>query len=683
MPRRLILETTIRCQLRCRNTTCDLNNDRGFKVREEPFLCFDVFRKLMDEAGPHLGAMYFFNYGEPFLHPRAVDMLQYARRTNPSMTITTSTNGLLLERGDAIPRIVAGRLLDSINFTIAGYDDPSYQLYHKGGRFAQAFGAMRALVEEKRRHGLASPWVKWRYLLFNWNDSDEHIARVRELAREAGVDELRIMLCSTPLEGRSWRRSYGTPGFRAIEDVIEYEQHYRTDPFGDRGLYPPESEPVLGAHCWTSRRARLDIAPAGDCIVLLLARQGLPGEHAAEVMLVTPWGKQRAQVGIDAWELNVIPVPPPHRGGTVTVHIETDQPYIHMRHGTSHDTREQGVMVSLAFAEPAVRPPPFAFPVMRHAPADVWLESAPVVAAGFADVAPIAVLDGEYALDDGPYVCAPAMVRAGQRVRVRHRTARSGGMGRTTSLLVGGTTSEFTSFTSPLAAVLEDGAQELSDPATTADEAPRRSIADVYPRLLVRQLYRDLLGREPDAQGMSYWLSRLRETGDSVCVAEGLIKSSEFADHTAALGRIFFACMGGIPDYATLDTWFQRYWAGESLESIASVLMRNGEFVLRYGGLDDAAFVERLQAEVTDPPRLDFDPGTGRRVDRLLEICASPQCRSRLGSRVQVATIFVRMLRRRPDDSGWEFWNDNCAAAGPRRLLEVAMGTPEFLGRFD
>jgi hypothetical protein len=57
MPRRLILEPTIRCNLRCRNPVCDLNNDRSFEQRDEPFLRWESFAKLMDEAGPHLEAM--------------------------------------------------------------------------------------------------------------------------------------------------------------------------------------------------------------------------------------------------------------------------------------------------------------------------------------------------------------------------------------------------------------------------------------------------------------------------------------------------------------------------------------------------------------------------------------------------------------------------------------------------
>lgn len=679
LPRRLIVETTIRCQLRCRNTCCDLNNDRSFKVRQEPFLSDELFRKLIDEVGPHLKAMYFFNYGEPFLHPRAVDMLEYARAANPTMTITTSTNGLQLARGDLADRIVANRLLDSINFTIAGYDDPSYQLYHKGGSFEQAFEGMRRLIEAKRRSGRANPWVKWRYLMFNWNDSDEQLERARALAGEAGADELRFMLCSTPLEGRSWRRAYGTPGFDAIQDILEYEQHYRTDPFGDRGLYPPENDALLGAFCWTSRRARLELRASGDRVILLLGRQGDACGHPAAARLKTPWSEQPADVGSDAWALNVISVPASHRDKPVEVFVEVDNPYIHVRHGTSDDTRELGVMVSLSFAEPAVKLEGMRLPTAHHAPPECWVESSPFRASGFSGVVPIAVLNGEYAVDGGDFGCTPAMVRTGQSVRVRHRTAPVGGMGVTTSFLIGGTLGEFTSYTRSPPGTAPAGRDEA--PLAVSPNPPP-ALQAIEPYAIVTQLYRDLLGREPDPQGLVYWSSRIRDTGDRVAVANSLFESGEFAMRTAPAVRVFFACRSGIPDDAALRTWVKRFWAGESIPSIASVLMNCGEFVLRYAGLSDADFAERLQAEIASPPRLQLDPARHRRLDRFLEICGSAQCSSRLDARVKISVAFANMLRRRPDDSGWEFWQDQCEAGGLRRFLDVLMNTDEYRRRF-
>jgi hypothetical protein len=111
-PKRLILEPSIKCNIRCRNETCDIANDAHIELRRENFMRWDLFCRLMDEVGPHLEELYFYNYGEPFLHPRALDMLAYAKRMNPRIHITTSTNGILLARSGKAERIVAEGLVD-------------------------------------------------------------------------------------------------------------------------------------------------------------------------------------------------------------------------------------------------------------------------------------------------------------------------------------------------------------------------------------------------------------------------------------------------------------------------------------------------------------------------------------------------------------------------------------------
>jgi hypothetical protein len=57
-------------------------------------LDFDLFRRVIDEAGPSLGRIDFFNYGEAFLHKRAVEMCEYIKANFPHIYLYTSTNGL-------------------------------------------------------------------------------------------------------------------------------------------------------------------------------------------------------------------------------------------------------------------------------------------------------------------------------------------------------------------------------------------------------------------------------------------------------------------------------------------------------------------------------------------------------------------------------------------------------------
>ena len=57
-------------------------------------LDFDLFRRVVEETGPSLVRIDFFNYGETFLHKRAVEMCEDIKARHPHIYLYTSTNGL-------------------------------------------------------------------------------------------------------------------------------------------------------------------------------------------------------------------------------------------------------------------------------------------------------------------------------------------------------------------------------------------------------------------------------------------------------------------------------------------------------------------------------------------------------------------------------------------------------------
>ena len=64
------------------------------RTRQAGMLDFELFTRVVDEAGPSLGRIDFFNYGEAFLHKRAVEMCEYIKTRFPHIYLYTSTNGL-------------------------------------------------------------------------------------------------------------------------------------------------------------------------------------------------------------------------------------------------------------------------------------------------------------------------------------------------------------------------------------------------------------------------------------------------------------------------------------------------------------------------------------------------------------------------------------------------------------
>ena len=76
LPSRLYVECTAACNISCAEACCA--PETGItRTRQAGMLDFELFRRVIDEAGPSLVRIDFFNYGEAFLHKRAVEMCEY------------------------------------------------------------------------------------------------------------------------------------------------------------------------------------------------------------------------------------------------------------------------------------------------------------------------------------------------------------------------------------------------------------------------------------------------------------------------------------------------------------------------------------------------------------------------------------------------------------------------------
>ncbi len=202
LPSRMFIECTAACNISCHEACCA--PETGItRTRQAGMLDFDLFRRVIDEVGPSLGRIDFFNYGEAFLHKRAVEMCEYIKTNFPHIYLYTSTNGLALNEASARRLVHSG--IDEVTFSIDGASQGAYEQYRRRGRFDVAIANLRAMADEKRKAGRDLPFLNWRYILFTWNDSDEEMALARALAAEIGVDRLCWELTDHP-EGAYSRR---------------------------------------------------------------------------------------------------------------------------------------------------------------------------------------------------------------------------------------------------------------------------------------------------------------------------------------------------------------------------------------------------------------------------------------------------------------------------------------------
>jgi MoaA/NifB/PqqE/SkfB family radical SAM enzyme len=217
LPQRLYIECTAACNISCYQACCA--PETGItRTRQAGMLDWDIFRRVVDEAGPSLGRIDFFNYGEAFLHKRAVEMCEYIKSRFPQTYLYTSTNGLALSEERARRLVHSG--IDEVTFSIDGASQETYARYRQRGRFDVALANLTAMADEKARSGRDVPQLNWRYILFNWNDSDEEMARARQLAADAGVDRLCWEITDHPEEAFSRRFAPGTADLDAIRHEV-------------------------------------------------------------------------------------------------------------------------------------------------------------------------------------------------------------------------------------------------------------------------------------------------------------------------------------------------------------------------------------------------------------------------------------------------------------------------------
>jgi hypothetical protein len=217
LPNRLYIECTAACNISCFQACCA--PETGItRTRQAGMLDWDLFTRVVDEAGPSLVRIDFFNYGEAFLHKRAVEMCEYIKGRFPHIYLYTSTNGLALNEDKSRRLVHSG--IDEVTFSIDGASQDVYARYRQRGKFEAALANLRAMADEKAKGGRDVPHLNWRYILFTWNDSDEEMNRARALATEIGVDRLCWEITDHPEDSFSRRFAPGTADFERIRHEV-------------------------------------------------------------------------------------------------------------------------------------------------------------------------------------------------------------------------------------------------------------------------------------------------------------------------------------------------------------------------------------------------------------------------------------------------------------------------------
>ena len=239
-----------------------------------------------------------------------------------------------------------------------------------------------------------------------------------------------------------------------------------------------------------------------------------------------------------------------------------------------------------------------------------------------------------------------------------------------------------------------DGDGIPDDVEVTEGRNPGLKDNDVFTsnRLFAMQQYRDFLGREGDAGGITFYTDLLTAgTLVRANVVENFFNSPEFSGTVSPIVRLYFATFLRIPDYGGLQFQVNAYRAGTPLTVIANNFSASPEFQARYGALSDAQYVVLLYQNVLGrtPVQGEIDFHVARltsgatRGEVMTGFSESPEYQANTFNEVYVTMMYVGMLRREPEQGGFDFWLNYMDTGNPGiNLILGFLNAPEYRNRF-
>ena len=192
LPIDLTIDFTTTCQLSC--PYCAVGN--GTMQRKSSLMSEPLYHQIVDELSETTFITWYFSTGEPLLHKRFSELMEYEKGKDVFSSISTNLSlPLSDDKIDAL--LICG--LKQISVSLDGASPETYATYRVGGRFDLVLTNMVRLVKRKAELGLAFPLIEWRFLLFEHNGHE--IEAATQMAREIGVDLLEFFPGYAPLDG--------------------------------------------------------------------------------------------------------------------------------------------------------------------------------------------------------------------------------------------------------------------------------------------------------------------------------------------------------------------------------------------------------------------------------------------------------------------------------------------------
>jgi MoaA/NifB/PqqE/SkfB family radical SAM enzyme len=172
------------------------------------------------DLNPTLEQVEISNYGEVFLNPQLLQILEYAHQKNVAISIGNGAN--LNHVSDEVLQGLVKYQVGLITCSIDGATPESYRKYRVRGNFEQVIRNIEIVNSHKARHQSALPRLVWQFVVFGHNEHE--ISMAREMAEKLGMEFSAKLTWDTTFSPiRDAELVRGQTGWRSISRE-EFEQ---------------------------------------------------------------------------------------------------------------------------------------------------------------------------------------------------------------------------------------------------------------------------------------------------------------------------------------------------------------------------------------------------------------------------------------------------------------------------
>lgn len=169
LPNEITIELTNFCNLRC--IMCPRNDMK----RKVGYMDFSLFKKIIDEVAEYAELVDLDLYGESLLHPKATDMIRYAK--SKGLLTLISTNLTHIDEKKAKDIIESG--LDAIILSFDGATKETYEKIRRGSSYDKTLANLETFLRVKKELKSKTPFTTLQmiYMKDTQKEADEFLKK--------------------------------------------------------------------------------------------------------------------------------------------------------------------------------------------------------------------------------------------------------------------------------------------------------------------------------------------------------------------------------------------------------------------------------------------------------------------------------------------------------------------------